>query len=277
MIKKSVNNIYLLLLVFSRWVLSDSLWPHGLQQARFLCPPLSPGVCSNSWIHAHWVGNDIQPSHPLSPPFSSCLQSFLASGSFPMSQLFASGGQSIEASASASVIPMNIQCWFPECSIQQKLKVTMKYNLYWSLYSFSKYIKSLSNVPGTGLALNIVPERKPRGADVRHEIQVWEISEIWNPGQLNDFLNLAQDSDQFEYRSKTLKDAYSWSKDLKTSIAICRPNIKETHSAHTHLWGWEQGRCTVIFLCPMGFRPVDSPIKMQPKIKNGQKFSQNVS
>ena len=63
--------------------------------------------------HAHWVGDAIQPSHPLFTPFSSCLQSLPASGSFPVSRLFTSGGQSIGASASASVLPMNIQGWFP--------------------------------------------------------------------------------------------------------------------------------------------------------------------
>ena len=62
--------------------------------------------------HVHWVSDAIQPSHLLSPLFPSCLQSFPASGSFPMSQLFSSGGQSIGASASASVLPMNIQGWF---------------------------------------------------------------------------------------------------------------------------------------------------------------------
>ena len=64
-------------------------------------------------IHVHWVSNAIQPSHPRLPPFSSCPQSFPASGSFLMSQLFTSDGQSIGASASASVLPMNIQGWFP--------------------------------------------------------------------------------------------------------------------------------------------------------------------
>ena len=61
----------------------------------------------------HWVGDAIQPSHLLVIPFSSCLQSFPASGYFPMSQFFASGSQSIGASASAPVLPMNIQGWFP--------------------------------------------------------------------------------------------------------------------------------------------------------------------
>ena len=64
-------------------------------------------------IHVHWIRNAIQPSHPLSPPSPSCPQSFPASGSFPMSQLFTSGGQIIGSSASVSVLPMNIQGWFP--------------------------------------------------------------------------------------------------------------------------------------------------------------------
>ena len=64
--------------------------------------------------HVHWIGDAIQPSHPLSSvPFSSCPQSFPASGSFQMSQFFASGGQSTGVSASASVLSMNIQDWFP--------------------------------------------------------------------------------------------------------------------------------------------------------------------
>ena len=63
--------------------------------------------------HVYWVDDDIQPSHPLLPPFSSCSQSFSESESFPMSWLFISGGQSIGASSSASVLPMNIQGWDP--------------------------------------------------------------------------------------------------------------------------------------------------------------------
>ena len=73
--------------------------------------------------HIHWVGDAIQPSHPLSP-FSSCPQSFPASGSFPVSQPFASGGQSIGVSASASIIQMNIQAWFPPCPPEQKPSFT---------------------------------------------------------------------------------------------------------------------------------------------------------
>ena len=84
--------------------------PHGLQQIRLPCPSLSPGVCSNSCPLSWWCHPTISSSVV---PFSSRLQSFPASGSFPMNQLFASGGQSIGASASASVLPMNIQDWFP--------------------------------------------------------------------------------------------------------------------------------------------------------------------
>ena len=99
-----------LLLLFSHSVMSDSLQPHGLQYIRLPCPSPSPRVCSKSHPLSQWCHPTISSSVT---PFSSCLQSFPASGSFPMSRLFISGGQSIGASASASVLPMNIQDWFP--------------------------------------------------------------------------------------------------------------------------------------------------------------------
>ena len=95
---------------FSCSVVSDSLWPHGLQHARPPCPSPTPGIYSNWCPLSRW-------SHPAITssvvPFSSCLQSFPASGSFQMSQFFASSGQSIGVSASASVLPVQIQGWFP--------------------------------------------------------------------------------------------------------------------------------------------------------------------
>ena len=94
---------------FSRWVVSDSLQPHGLQYARVPCPSPTPGVYSGSCPSSRWCHPTISSSLI---PFSSCLQSSPASGSFSMSQFF-TGGQSIGASASASVLPVNIQCWFP--------------------------------------------------------------------------------------------------------------------------------------------------------------------
>ena len=93
---------------FSHSVMSDSLQPHGLQHARPPCPSPTPGVYSNSCPLSRWCHPAISSSVV---PFSSCPQSFPASGSFLMSQLFASDGQSI--GASASVLPMNIQGWFP--------------------------------------------------------------------------------------------------------------------------------------------------------------------
>ena len=95
---------------FSRSVVSDSLWLHGLQHVRLPCPLPAPGACSNSCPSSWWCHPAISSS---AVPFSSCLQYFPASGSFPMSQFFASGGQRIGASASASVLPVNIQDWFP--------------------------------------------------------------------------------------------------------------------------------------------------------------------
>ena len=97
-------------LSLSRSVVSDSLRPYGLQRARPPCPSPTPGACSNSCSLSRWCHPTISSSVV---PFSSCLQSFPASGSFPMSWLFASGGESIGASASVSNLPMNIQGWFP--------------------------------------------------------------------------------------------------------------------------------------------------------------------
>ena len=90
--------------------MSNSLQPHGLQHARPPCPSPTPGVYSNSSPLSRWCHPTISSSVV---PFSSCLQSFPASGSFQMSQLFESGDQSIGVSASTSVLPMNTQDWSP--------------------------------------------------------------------------------------------------------------------------------------------------------------------
>ena len=87
-----------------------TLWPHELQHARPPCPSATPGVHPNPCPFTRWCHPTISSSVI---PFSSCPQSFQASGSFPVSQLFASGGQNIEVSASASALPMKIQDWSP--------------------------------------------------------------------------------------------------------------------------------------------------------------------
>ena len=89
--------------------MSDALWPHGLQHARFSCPSLSPGIYSKSYTLSLWCYLTIS---FYASPLSFCLPPFSTLGPFPMSQLFVSGGQSIGVSASASVLPMNIQGWF---------------------------------------------------------------------------------------------------------------------------------------------------------------------
>ena len=94
---------------FSCSAMSDSLWPHELQHTRPPCPSPTPRVYPNSCPLSRWCHPTISSSVV---PFSSCLQSFPASGSFQMSQLFTSGGQRIGVSAS-SVLPMNTQDWFP--------------------------------------------------------------------------------------------------------------------------------------------------------------------
>ena len=95
---------------FSCLVLTNFLWPHGLKHTRLPCPSSTPRAYSNSCPSSWWC-------HPTTSssvvPFSSCLQSFPASKSYPMSQFLASGGQSIGVSASAPVLLMNIQDWFP--------------------------------------------------------------------------------------------------------------------------------------------------------------------
>ena len=95
---------------FSNSVMSDSLWPCELQHTTSPCPSATPRAYSNSCPSSEWCHPTISSSVV---PFSSHLQSFPASGSFQMSQLLASGGQSIGVSASASVLPMKIQNWFP--------------------------------------------------------------------------------------------------------------------------------------------------------------------
>ena len=102
-----VDNISLV--QFSPSVMSNSLQHHGLQHARLPCPSPTPGAYSNPCSSGQWWNPTISSSVFPSPP----VQCFPASGSFPMSQFFASGGQSIGVSTSASVFPMNIQNWFP--------------------------------------------------------------------------------------------------------------------------------------------------------------------
>ena len=127
-----------MVLLFSYWVVCDSLQPHGLQHARLPCPALSPGVCSNSCPLSWWCYPAISSS---AAPFSFCLQSFLASGSFLISQLFASGSQTI--GASASVLPMNVQGWLPLgltglISLQSKgLSIVFSSTTFWKHQFFN--------------------------------------------------------------------------------------------------------------------------------------------
>ena len=148
---------------FSHSVLSDSLRPHGLQHTRLPCPSPTPGAYSNSWPLSQWC-------HPTSSssvtPFSSCLQSFPASGSFLVSQFFELGGQSIGISASASVLSVNIQTDFLQdwqVGSIRKWEVTVHLDLsnfkghassspsYFRslIHSISTYLLSAYCVPGT--------------------------------------------------------------------------------------------------------------------------------
>ena len=107
---KEIKRQYSKLVQFSRSIMSDSLWPHRLQHPRPPCPSPTPGAYPNSCPSSQWYHPTISSSVI---PFSFCLQSFPASGAFPVSQFFASGGQGIGVSTSTSVLPTNIQDWFP--------------------------------------------------------------------------------------------------------------------------------------------------------------------
>ena len=138
-----------LYLLFSHSVMSDSLQLHELQHTRLLCRLLSSEFCPNSRPLSQWCHPTISSSVTL---FSSCLQSFPASGSFPMSQLFASGGQS--TGASASVLPMNIQNWFPLglnglISHIQSHFLIFRYLLLWHPTFLYEFVCS-SKIPQTG-------------------------------------------------------------------------------------------------------------------------------
>ena len=134
---------------FSRSVVSDSLWPHGLQHARPPCPLPTPRVYPNTCPLSRWRHPTISSSVIL---FSFCLQSFPASGYFQMSQLFTSGGQSIGVSASTSVPPVNTQDWSPLgwtgwISLQSKglsrvfsHTTVQKHQFFGVQFSFSKYV-----------------------------------------------------------------------------------------------------------------------------------------
>ena len=119
-----------MLLSFSHSVMSDSLWAHGLQHARLPCPSVCRRVCSNSYPLSQWCHPIISSSVA---PFSSCPQSFPTSGSFPMGWLFALGVQRTGTSASASVLPMNIQGiffridWFDLHAVQGTLKSLLQH------------------------------------------------------------------------------------------------------------------------------------------------------
>ena len=110
MFREKGYDLFSIISQFNHSVMSYSLQPYGLQHTRPPCPSPTPGVYSNSCPLSQWCHPTISSSVA---PFSSHLQSFPASGSFPISQFFVSGGQSIRVSASASVLPMNVWDWFP--------------------------------------------------------------------------------------------------------------------------------------------------------------------
>ena len=140
--------------------MSDSLWSHGLQNARLPCPSPTPGVCSNSCSFNQWC----HPTISFSVAHFSCPQPFPASGCFPMS-CFTSGGQSI--GASATVFPMNIQDWFT-LGLTGLISLTQRFLVYWVVHpSPQSYFRtSPAKVPcadkSSSVNLNLTPScRQP--------------------------------------------------------------------------------------------------------------------
>ena len=143
--------------------MSDSLRPRGQQHARLPCPSPTPGAYSNSCPLSRWCHPTISSSVV---PFSSCLQSFPASGSFPMSRFFESAGRRIGALASASVLPMNIQDWFPLgmtglISLLSKefsrvfSSITLKASILWHSAFFMVQLSHLYMTTGKTIVLTI--------------------------------------------------------------------------------------------------------------------------
>ena len=155
---------------FSRSVMSDSLWAHGLQQPRPPCPSPTPRACSNSLPLRWWCHPTISSSVV---PFSSRLQSFPASGCFHVSQFFVPGGQSIGTSAWASVLPMYIQDWFP-------LELTGLISLQSKGLSFTQL---LIQFPKSKLAHKIWPSHFPYPS-LFHDVIFYSVSLIQPEYQL---------------------------------------------------------------------------------------------
>ena len=219
------------LLLLSCSVLSNSLWPHGLQHTRPPGPSLSPRVRSNL---CPWN----QGCHPTISssvvPFSSCLQSFPASGSFPMSRLFPSGGQSIGASASTSVLPMMIQGWFPLGLTLNKTISCLLFSSYCRVFSFHCVLKH----PYKQILIRTRPSfrhtsaRKPTLAHSKAQCQH---SAIWGLLALSPF-------SLFHLISATLQREYSSIRSV--SLKICS-NI------YPHLKAFSHYLCVKVELCPL--------------------------
>ena len=155
---------------FSHSIMSDSLWPHGLQHARLPCPSPAPGAYSNSCPSSRWCHPTISSS---AIPFSSCLQSSPASGPFPTSQFFASGGQSIGVSASASALQW---IWGVSCREwkEGRPEAWTRTSRAWSSRA-NVHSTQVSVIQGTEKSRKLTNLRKLRAAKCARIQTAWEV------------------------------------------------------------------------------------------------------
>ena len=191
--------------------MSASLWPHGLQHTRFPCSSLSLGVCSNSCPLSQWCHPDILSSVV---PFSSCPQSFPASRSFPMGQLFILSGQNIGASALASVLPMNNQGWLSKGS-QRRIDCFDLFDVQGTLKSLLQHHSSKASTLWCSAYFMVQLSNPYMTTGKTIVLTIWTFLSKWCPCFLIRCLGLSQLSFQgasiFQFHNCSHNPQWFWS------------------------------------------------------------------
>ena len=220
--------------LFNSWVVLDSLRPHGLQHSSLPCPSLLPRVCSDSCLLSQWCHPTISSSASV---FSFCLQSSPTSGSFPMSWLFASGGRSIGASASVSVLPVNIQGWFPLgwtgwISLQSKGLSSLlqhhnsKASILWLLSLIYGPTWDILGVLPVGRNWAILLDRNSENSAKTHDRQY----RLLNRGLIGEWLNLKLSNAWQCHAEKEQQISFPWKLCVRMCIQLWNTGSSEAPS-----------------------------------------------